>query len=136
MSRFIILMPSILIHLVSVAAQAVLPLKDVPTGVAVVFSAQFLGGTIFVSVAENVFTNHLRSNLLALAVPNFNPEVAIRAGATSLRDLVALSFLNEVLVAYNNAIMQAFQVSLIMSCLTIFGASGMEWINMDGAKPI
>jgi hypothetical protein len=31
----------------NVAAQVVLPMKDVPTGVAVVFSAMFLGGSVF-----------------------------------------------------------------------------------------
>jgi len=119
----------------NVAAQAALPLRDVPTGVAVVFSTQFLGGAVFVSVAQNVFTNHLRSNVASLKIPDFGPELAVRAGATELRKLVAPDFLHGVLVAYNDAIIQAFQVALIMSCLTIFGALGMEWKNMKGKKP-
>ena len=118
----------------NVAAQAALPLRDVPTGVAVVFSSQFLGGTIFVSVAENVFTNHLRSNVAALKLPNFDPELAVRTGATELKHLIAPEFLHRILVAYNDAIVQAFQIALIMSCLTILGASGMEWKNMKGKK--
>ena len=119
----------------NVAAQAALPLRDVPTGVAVVFSIQFLGGAVFVSVAENIFTNHLRSNVAALRIPNFDPELAVRAGATQLRHLVAPEYLHGILVAYNDAIIKAFQVALIMSCFTILGASGMEWRRMGGTKP-
>lgn len=119
----------------SVAAQASLALEDVPTGVAVVFSLQFLGGAVFVSVAENVFTNHLRSNIAALKIPGFDPALAVRTGATEIRNLVPPMYLHGVLVAYNDAIVRAFQVALIMGCLTILGASGMEWRSMKGKKP-
>ena len=118
----------------NIAAQAVLPLRDVPTGVAVTFSTQFLGGTVFVSVAENVFTNHLRSNIAKLNIPNFNPEMAVKTGATDLRNLVKAEYLGSVLGAYNDAIVKAFQVALIMSCLAGLGAVGMEWRDMKGGK--
>ncbi|KAL9011374.1 MAG: hypothetical protein Q9173_003772 [Seirophora scorigena] len=39
------------------AAQTVLPLDDVSIGTALVIFAQTLGGAIFVSAAENIFTN-------------------------------------------------------------------------------
>jgi hypothetical protein len=63
-----------------------------------------LGGASFVSVAENVFTNHLESNLAALNIPNFDPTLAVKAGATELRTLVPPTYLPEVLGAYNDAI--------------------------------
>ncbi|KAI9878064.1 MAG: hypothetical protein M1830_002013 [Pleopsidium flavum] len=118
----------------NVAAQASLPLKDIPTGVAVVFSAQFLGGAVFVSVGENVFTNRLRSNIAALKIPEFGPALAVRVGATELRDVVPPAYLHDVLVAYNGAIVRAFQVALILSCLTVLGASGMEWRSIKRKK--
>lgn len=111
----------------NVAAQVVLPMKDTPTGVAVVFSALFLGGTIFLSVAENIFTSHLRTYIEAARIPGFDPEAVIRAGALEIRSLVPVEFLQEILVAYNDAITKAFQVGLIMSCFAIIGALGMEW---------
>jgi hypothetical protein len=118
----------------NVAAQVVLPMKDVPTGVAVVFSAMFLGGSVFLSVAESIFTNHLRSNIAALGIPGFDAERAIKAGAVELRNLVPAKYLTSVLVAYNDAITKAFQLAVIMACLASLGAVGMEWRNMK-TKP-
>ena len=110
-----------------VAVQSALPLEDIPMGVAVNLSSQQLGGTILLSAAQNVFTNHLRSNFTALAIPGFDPELAISAGATQLRNVVPTEYLHEVLVAYDEAVDKVFQVSLIMACLMTLGASGMEW---------
>ncbi|KAI4168061.1 MAG: hypothetical protein LQ343_006694 [Gyalolechia ehrenbergii] len=45
------------------AAQTVLPLDDVSIGTALVIFAQALGGAIFVSAAENIFTNNLLMRL-------------------------------------------------------------------------
>lgn len=118
----------------NVAAQASLALKDIPTGVAVVFSAQFLGGAVFVSVGENIFANRLRSNIAALRIPGFDPALAVRTGATELRRVVAPAFLHDVLVAYNGAVVRAFEVSLIVSCLAVLGASGMEWRSIRRKK--
>lgn len=119
----------------NVAAQASLALKDIPTGVAVVFSAQFLGGAVFVSVGENVFANRLRSNIAALRIPEFSPALAARIGATELRHVVPAARLQDVLAAYNGAVLRAFQVALILSCLTVLGASGMEWRSIKRKKP-
>nr|WOL36634.1 MFS transporter [Pseudogymnoascus verrucosus] len=112
---------------VNIAAQFSLPFRGIPTGVALVFSAQFLGGAVFVSVAENVFNSRLRSNIVALQILGLDPAVMVKVGATELRNVVSPSQLHVVLLAYNDAITKAFQISLITSCLTILGASGMEW---------
>ena len=40
-----------------IASQTVLPLEDVPTGTSVLIFCQLLGGAIFVSVGQNLFTN-------------------------------------------------------------------------------
>ncbi|OBT79326.1 hypothetical protein VF21_01842 [Pseudogymnoascus sp. 05NY08] len=117
-----------------VAAQAVLKFSDVPIGTAVVLFVQILGGAVFVGVAQNLFTNNLVKNLTALHIPNFDPNEIVHAGATNLRHMVAPERLPEVLVAYNAAIMKTFQLGLILSCLSILGAVGVEWKSMR-AKP-
>ncbi|KFY01036.1 hypothetical protein O988_02960 [Pseudogymnoascus sp. VKM F-3808] len=117
-----------------VAAQAVLKFSDVPIGTAVVLFVQILGGAVFVGVAQNLFTNNLVKNLTALNIPNFDPQSIVHAGATNLRHMVDPARLPEVLVAYNSAIMKTFQLGLILSCLSILGAVGVEWRSMK-AKP-
>ena len=111
----------------TVAAQAVMPFDDVAVGTAVVVFLQVLGGSIFVSVAQNQFTTRLVSNLLALDIPGLNPQDIISSGATGLRDLVTEDQLPVVLVAYNDAIMRALMVGVIIGAISLVGALGVEW---------
>lgn len=59
---------------VSLAAQAVLRTADVPIGVALAVFVQLLGGAIFVSVGNNIFTNKLVSGILAANIPDVDPQ--------------------------------------------------------------
>lgn len=117
-----------------VAAQAVLPLVDVSIGTAIVMFVQMLGGALFVAVAQNIFTNHLVEGIAKLAIPGLQPQEIIHAGATGVRDLVDPGRLPEVLRAYNDALVKTFQIALIMSCLSIFGAVGIEWKSVKGKE--
>lgn len=119
-----------------IAAQTVLDLKDIPIGTSVINFALTLGGALFISVGQNIFTNRLLTNL-ADSVPGIPPDVILATGATSLRDAVIKidpNSLDRVLVAYNNAVTQTFYVSLAMACLSIIGAVGMEWKSVKEKK--
>jgi MFS family permease len=111
----------------SVAAQAVLPMADLATGTAMVLFFQIFGGAVFVAVAQNLLSSHLIDRLLALGIPDLNAEDIVRAGVTHLRDVVGPEWLPQVLVEYNNAIVQTFRLALVLSCISIIGALGMEW---------
>ena len=100
-----------------VAAQTVLPKADVPIGTAIVIFSQTLGGAIFISAAQNVFTNRLVSNLQKV-LPDLNPVVVLGAGATSLKDVIPAAFLANVLIAYNNALRHTFYVSVALASLS------------------
>ncbi|KAK3337625.1 major facilitator superfamily domain-containing protein [Cercophora scortea] len=115
-----------------VAAQAVLPFADVSVGTAVVLFVQILGGAVFVSVAQNTFANRLVENIVALGIPNLDVSSIIRAGATGIRNVVDAEHLPAVIVAYNDALLQAFRVGLILSALSIIGAVGVEWKSVKG----
>ena len=118
----------------SVAAQAVLKFKDVPIGTAVVLFIQILGGAIFVSIAQSLFTTHLIRGLIGLNIPGLDPQMIIHAGATGLRAVVDPTKLPEILVVYNDAIVKTFQLGLILSCLSILGAAGVEWKSMKASQ--
>ena len=115
------------------AAQTVLSLDDVPTGTAMIMFFQTLGGALMVSVAQNIFTNRLLSNLVE-RVPNVDPSIVLSVGATSLKDLFTGSDLEGVILAYNKALIQTFYVSVAMGALSIFGSLPMEWKSVKGKK--
>ncbi|KAJ7055580.1 DHA14-like major facilitator [Mycena amicta] len=113
------------------AAQAVLELKDVPIGTSIIMFANTLGGALFISIGQNVFTNKLASGLVA-RVPGINPALILSAGATSLKSAVSAQDLPAVLLAYNDALIAAFYVGIAMSCLSLVGSLAIEWKNIKG----
>lgn len=118
----------------AVAAQTVLALVDIPIGTAIMVFIQLLGGAMFVTIAQNVFTNDLVSGILAIGIPNLNPKIIVQSGATRLRDGIPIGFLPKVLVAYNAALVKTYQVALCLACLSLLGAVGMEWRSVKNKK--
>ena len=116
-----------------IAVQTVLPLRDVPVGTAVIVFAQNLGGALFISVAQNIFSNQLLKNLVKYA-PNVNPFAVFEAGATNLKAAASGQDLAAVLAAYNKTLTQVFYVSVATSALSLFGAVFMEWKSVKGKK--
>ncbi len=117
------------------AAQVCLPRDDISIGTAFVLFVQLFGGAIMVSAAENTFTQQLTKQLSALNFQNFDPEVVVRAGATAFRSMVTEEQLPDVILAYNEALTKTFQLGLIMACLSVLGAVGMEWKTVKDDSP-
>lgn len=116
-----------------IMAQTVLPKKDIPIGTAVIMFSQTLGGAVFISVAQNVFTNELLANIEQV-VPGLNPEIVLATGATSLKNVIPKQFLPQVQVAYNDAIMDTFYVAVATSVLSMVAAVFWEWKSVKGKK--
>ena len=95
--------------------------------------SQTLGGSVFVSVAQNVFTNRLLSNLRQV-VPDLNPALVLATGATSLKDRIPHQYLHGVQIAYNDSIMNTFYVGVAMGAVSLFGAVFFEWKSVKGKK--
>lgn len=116
----------------AMAAQTVLAKQDVPMGVSIIMFMQQFSGAIFVSVAQNVFGAALVANLVA-TIPGLSPMMIVNTGATNLRGIVAdPEELREVLVAYNGALQRVFLVAVVLACLSVFGAAGMQWRSVKG----
>ena len=108
--------------------------RDTAISTALMFFAQALGGTIFVTVGQNVFSGKLITSLTALQINGpdgklLNATAVLKTGATKLRDSVALDDLADVLNAYNGAVTQAFLVVAIVSSISVIGAVSMQWKN-------
>ncbi|KAJ5875635.1 uncharacterized protein N7473_012982 [Penicillium subrubescens] len=115
------------------APQTALPLEDIPVGTAIVMFTENLASAIMVSVAQNVFTNQLKTNLSEYA-PAVDASAVISAGATEVQQLVPEKLYQVVLFAYNKALDQTFYVGVALSCLGIIGVLGLEWISVKGKK--
>lgn len=88
---------------------------------------------IVLTAAQNVFTNQLIKNL-AFYVPSFDSREVLTAGATEIKNIVPAQFLNKVLLAYNDAIVQAFYVSVALAALAAFPLIFVQWISVKGKK--
>ena len=111
----------------------VLPKKDIPIGTAIIMFSQTLGGALFISVAQNVFTNSLISKLKQV-VPQLDAQTVLSVGATSLKQAIPAQFLGGVQSAYNDTLMNTFYVSAAMATISIFGAVAFEWKSVKGKK--
>jgi len=117
-----------------ITIQTVLPLKDIPTGTALVMFVQTFGGALFVSVAQNIFNNRLISELPKQA-PGVNPEIILHTGATSLATSLPANLLSGVKEAYNTALTETFYIAVAMACLMIFAAVFIQWKSIKAKKP-
>ncbi|CAK7274836.1 hypothetical protein SEPCBS119000_006376 [Sporothrix epigloea] len=114
-----------------IAVQTVLPIKDVPTGTSVIIFLQTLGGALFVSICQNIFTNKLTANIHEL-VPDVDPALVLAAGATGYQKLISAADLPNMILAYSNALTKTFVVSAAMAALTAIGAAAIEWKSVKG----
>ncbi|KAI8936024.1 hypothetical protein NX059_007526 [Plenodomus lindquistii] len=114
-----------------IAVQTALPAPDIPIAVACQMFFQTLGGAVFISVAQNVFTNQLIKNL-ATVVPDLDASIVRMTGATELKSVIEQKFLPGVLVAYNLTLTQVFYASVATAVASICGAAFVEWRSMKG----
>jgi hypothetical protein len=109
----------------NMAAQTVLRREEVAIGASLMFFGQQLFGAVFTSVCQNVLDNQLADRLAG--IPGINPRLIQSTGATELLNLIPAEYHAAALKAYNDSLRVCFQIGLIMACLSIMGALGMEW---------
>jgi len=89
------------------AIQVALPPAMLPVGSAIVMFVQLLGGTLFISFGQTIFTNQLKT-----AIPHFAPEVdsskILEVGATAFKTVVTPSQIPGVVLAYNQALTRIY----------------------------
>ncbi|CZR63238.1 probable aflatoxin efflux pump AFLT [Phialocephala subalpina] len=116
----------------NMAAQTVLPRNEVSIGASLMLFGQTLFGAIFVSVGQNVLENQLANRLAD--IPGVTSQLIQSTGATDLLKLIPAEFFTTALEAYNDSLRVLFQVGLIMACLSILGALGMEWCSVKNSE--
>ena len=116
-----------------IVVQTALAAGDVPSATAINSFCQMLGGALFISVGQNVWSNELVKKMTD-TVPPLEIAKATSAGATMLREAVSEEWLPTVLKAYSDAITVSFFPGVAMGGLSIIGALAVEWISVRGRK--
>ncbi|KAH4044316.1 hypothetical protein HBI55_206120 [Parastagonospora nodorum] len=117
----------------NIAAQTVLSKQEVSVGLSIISLANFLGSTIFVTVAQALLQNRLVAELGPL-LPGVDLRKIANSGAAFLRGATAPEMLPAVLGAYNNALRGVWYLALGLSGLVLLASFGIEWKNVKGDK--
>ncbi|KAF2097192.1 putative aflatoxin efflux pump, partial [Rhizodiscina lignyota] len=116
----------------NLAAQTVLPRTDVSLGLALVMFSQQLGGSVFLSVGQNIFSSKLVDSLTGVA--GLDAEGLVNTGATDLRRIVPPSELNTAVNAYSYALTRVFILTAILSACAVPAALAVEWKSIKSKK--
>jgi MFS family permease len=107
------------------AVQTVLEKNDIAIGTSLIILSQTLAGAIFVSVGGTIFSNELVDALKA-QVPQLDPMIVLESGATDLREHIPQEYREEVLHAFNSAIVRTFYAAVATFGLAALVALGVE----------
>lgn len=114
-----------------VAVQGCLDIEDIPIGTALIMFSQTLGGALFISVAQNVFTNQLIKHLKTV-VPDMSPQFILQIGATEIKNAIDSQYLDAVLEVYNKTLSETYYVAVATAVMSILGAAFVEWKSIKG----
>ena len=118
-----------------IAAQTVFKGPDIALSVSALIFLQTLSGAVFLAISQSIFQNRVVTQMHKL-VPEVDPAVVLGTGASDLHAMINErypQYRDEILQVYNNGIQQVFLIGLVLACVTIFGAVGMEWKSVKKA---
>ncbi|CAK7206616.1 hypothetical protein SEUCBS139899_009416 [Sporothrix eucalyptigena] len=117
--------------------QIVLKGRDIALGTSAMIFMQTISGTVFLSVAQNLFADHLVEEL-ATRAPGVDPQFVVDSGAADLQANMGKVYnstqVGEIVTSYNAALQKVFLLSLILATLTVFGSATLEWKNVNKGK--
>ncbi|KAF5234671.1 hypothetical protein FANTH_12023 [Fusarium anthophilum] len=114
------------------AVQVVLGAGDIPLGTVLIILSQALGGSVGLSISQNVFQNSLRQRLKTIA--EIDIQAVIAAGGTDLEDVVSADSLAYVRDAFRHGISNAFLVSAALGGVAFLASIGMERRKIKSKK--
>ncbi|KAL7625009.1 hypothetical protein AAE478_004223 [Parahypoxylon ruwenzoriense] len=116
-----------------IAIQNSVPAAKIPTAMAIMIACQNFGGAVFLTVAQTVFSNGLRT-LLAQDAPDVDAEQIIAAGARALDSLVPDDQIAGVREAYSGSIDRIMYLGVGLAIMSFFCAWGLGWKDIRVEK--
>jgi len=108
------------------AVQSVLQATDIPSGISLVIFSQCLGGSLGLSIAQNIFSNSLSQQLRGIGGLEASAVIAAGASAEGIRTAVPAVLLAMVQQAYDTAFTTAFLVAVTAAGTAFICSPGME----------
>lgn len=111
--------------------------SDIPIGTSIITFSQVIGGAIFISIGQTMFSNKLTTEFTSQVAPLLHGSVGgnlgtiMQKGATVLKDMLPPDVVPVFLSAYNAALMWPFYVAVALGGFSIFGAMSVEWRRLD-----
>jgi len=100
---------------------------------AILIFCQNLGGAVFLTAAQTIFSNSLHKTIKQYA-PGVNPELIIAAGARSVRQLVSGEQLAGVLQAYSTSVDRVMYLGTGIGAASFAFAWGLGWKDIRVEK--
>nr|AIJ02309.1 MFS transporter [Talaromyces funiculosus] len=105
--------------------------RHIPLGISTVLFAQYLSSAVMQSIGGSIFTNRLIAELLSNArLSAVQVNMLLDAGNSKVRDVISEHFpshLDNIIVAYNDAITNVFFLAVAGSGLAFLLATGIKW---------
>jgi len=108
------------------ALSAVLPLKDLPLGLAVTGFAGGMGSSLFVAASASLFQNRLVEEV-GRSSPSTNITTIDHVGLSDIRKVVGTDRLRDVLLGYDEAVSQTLYLPTALIASSIIGAVCIQW---------
>ncbi|KAL0935880.1 major facilitator superfamily transporter [Colletotrichum truncatum] len=116
-----------------VGVQVALAPADVPYGTAAIILVNTVGGSIFISVAQNLFLTRIER--LTELIPGVDRATLLNR-FSFIRELLTKDQFAVALQEYNSGIQNVFLLVIILSCLSTFGWVCISWIPLKPPKPL
>lgn len=117
----------------NIAAQTVLPDRDVAIGLSFLQFINYLAGSTFITVSQTLLESGLIAGLKDV-LPNLDSKTISGGGASAIRDMVSPDQLPVVLRVYNNSIRSVWYLALGLACLVFVASWGFEWRSVKTKK--
>ncbi|KAG4418453.1 hypothetical protein IFR04_008438 [Cadophora malorum] len=115
------------------AIQAVIPKSRLAVGNSFLMFCQILGGALFVSFGQTIFSNALKPALRKYA-PEVDPETVYAVGASAFRTVIAKEQVTGVVLAYNDALNKVFYLGAGATVVAFASSFGLGWTNLKTKK--
>ncbi|KAF0635432.1 hypothetical protein FPSE5266_10930 [Fusarium pseudograminearum] len=114
------------------AVQVVLNTADIPLGTVLVIISQALGGSVGLSISQNVFQNSLRQKLKDIG--EIDVDAVIATGGIDLEHIIPNEKLSYVRNAFRCGVPNAFIVSTSLAGVAFLASIGMERRKIKSKK--
>ncbi|KAK4208432.1 major facilitator superfamily domain-containing protein [Rhypophila decipiens] len=116
------------------AVQHSLSPQKIPIAIATLIFAQNMLTAIWLTIANTIFNNSLRT-LIPEYAPSIDPQTVVDAGATGIRSVVPDGpVLEQLLSAYSKAIDKTFYISSASLAVSLFFVWGTGWKDIRKKK--